>query len=349
MHLKRMTKMFCLVAIGMVMVAFTAGGVHAQDISGMIAERYKQLGGASGPLGPVTSIQMAATDGRGQYYLYKNGMIAYSGPTGPKSMQVIYRVGHKVTFQWGTTDPFNYDKFILRWTINNGSANQVDVNGQGVGDETFRAKASRTDGTFTISLDPKDSISIIVEGADKGTFGSTARQGWTTPVWVGTAPAAPQPPLVPPAISVTCTGANTTSVFTVTGSGFKPNTLVNIRVVDDLLNPLYFSQTSNSAGQLLFKINIPCNGGYYLYFSATDRRPNPKDQTGSLWSNTFKILCPGGSQGGSSGSDGGVDTQSKSHKATKKIGALTGMNNVVRKRLEDTPRLHAEDGGKTKP
>lgn len=352
MSIRNAIKTIYRAAFGVTAIAMTLGAAQAQRVQGLIAERYSATGGATGPLGRVTSNETEAADHRGRYNQFQNGMIAYSPPTGPQSVQIIYRKGSKVYFQWSSTDPFNYDKFIVRWTINNGKANQIDVNGQGMSGPDYTAKASRTDGTFTLTLNPKDSVSIIVEGADKETFGSRARQGWTTPVWVGSAPATPVA-VTPPGISVTATGANATSVFTVTGNGFTPNSMVTIRVVDDLLNPLYFKQAATKTGQLLLKQSIPCNGGYYLHFSATDGRPNPQDVTGSLWSNTFTILCPGvtpppsgdsGSANDAGNADGSSSTQShRPRKPARKIGALTHLPNRPTDRLNTNPAREPEN------
>ena len=73
--------------------------------------------------------------------------------------------GH-VVFQWGPTDPFNYDNFIVRWTINQGAAQQDDIDGGGREAPTYEAKATRAAGTFTLSLKDTDSVWFIVEGAE---------------------------------------------------------------------------------------------------------------------------------------------------------------------------------------
>lgn len=318
----------CVCAVALALTAIVGGKVEsqAQSVQGLIAQKYNELGGPGGPLGKVLSNEMAATDGRGRYNLFQNGMIAWSSVTGPKSMQVIYRSGSHVVFKWGPTDPFNYDKFIVRWTINNGAANQRDIDGQGQSDSNYTSRASRTDGTFTLSLGDRDSVSFIVEGADKETFGSRARQGWTTPVWVGAAPKATAP-VVPPSIGVTSTGSDLTTVFTVTGTGFTPSSKVDIRVVDDALTTQYYQQTATKTGQLLLQRNIPCIGGLYLHFSATDGRTNPQDATGNLWSNTVTVLCPGtgASAGAPSASSGDSDPSNEVKvPAGKKRGALGG-------------------------
>jgi hypothetical protein len=92
-----------------------------------------------------------------------------------------------------------------------------------------------------------------------------------------------------PQISVQSSGDGS---FRVTGSGFLPNTTVFIRVVDDALNQLYFSQGSTPDGHLDFPTGRICVFPGRLYFSANDGRPDSTDITGVLWSNTVTSTCP---------------------------------------------------------
>ena len=92
------------------------------------------------------------------------------------------------------------------------------------------------------------------------------------------------------------------STFTVSGSGFTSGSTVHIRVVDDQPNELFFIQSADGDGFLNAQLTIRCIAGLALHFSANDGRPNSEDITGTLWSNTFTIPCPG--SGGSSGGDG---------------------------------------------
>lgn len=95
-----------------------------------------------------------------------------------------------------------------------------------------------------------------------------------------------------PSISVSVEGSGATSVFVVTGSGFLPNHVVHVRVVDDALNTLFFQQSSDGSGQFKLRQGIRCNTGGALHFSANDGRPDPHDLTGTLWSNTVTTSCP---------------------------------------------------------
>jgi hypothetical protein len=91
--------------------------------------------------------------------------------------------------------------------------------------------------------------------------------------------------------------------ITVSGFGFIPGSTVHIRVADDQATTLFFDQSADGDGSLNAQLTIPCIAGLLLHFSANDGRSNAEDVTGTLWSNTFHIPCPG--SGGGSG--GGFD------------------------------------------
>lgn len=101
-------------------------------------------------------------------------------------------------------------------------------------------------------------------------------------------------PVPPPRliISVSTEGSGASSVFVVTGSGFLPNHVVHVRVVDDALATVFFQQSSDGSGQFKLRQSIQCITGLALHFSANDERPDPHDLTGTLWSNTVTTSCP---------------------------------------------------------
>jgi hypothetical protein len=113
-------------------------------------------------------------------------------------------------------------------------------------------------------------------------------------------PTPPQPTPTPtplpqkPSISVSAnqSGGVANGAFTVTGSGFLPNTTVNIRVVDDALTTLFFNQSSSASGGLNFVTGKLCQLPGRLHFSANDGRTDHNDLTGTLWSNTVTMMCP---------------------------------------------------------
>jgi hypothetical protein len=94
----------------------------------------------------------------------------------------------------------------------------------------------------------------------------------------------------PPTISVSTPQPNT---FTISGSSFRGSTAVHLRVVDDALAQRYFNQTSGPDGRLSMTLNSLCVNPGQLHFSANDGRQNPRDVTGTLWSNTVTATCSG--------------------------------------------------------
>jgi hypothetical protein len=95
-----------------------------------------------------------------------------------------------------------------------------------------------------------------------------------------------------PQISVVREGSGQGSLFVIQGTGFSPNKLVTVRVVDEQLTTRNFQQNADASGKLGLRQSIPCVSGKTLHFSATDSRPNSSDATGVLWSNTFTTTCP---------------------------------------------------------
>jgi hypothetical protein len=105
--------------------------------------------------------------------------------------------------------------------------------------------------------------------------------------YVDTSPRA-TPPATPPTISVSSPQSKT---FLVQGSGFLPGKQVAIRVADDALSPnLFYNTTATASGSISMTLSIPCGPGR-LHFSANDGRRDPRDLTGTMWSNTATISC----------------------------------------------------------
>jgi hypothetical protein len=137
---------------------------------------------------------------------------------------------------------------------------------------------------------------VIVTGditVDGTTIGELLRRITVLEQQASTRPGpGPTAPAGTPSISVRTSGSGTSTAFIVTGSGFLPNRSISIRIVDSVLNSLVQTFSSDAQGHLSATINQACNSGGQVAVSATDGRPNPKDQTGSLWSNTFTLPCP---------------------------------------------------------
>jgi LGFP repeat len=250
---------------------------------GLIGEKWRAMGGARSILGRAVTEEKADSSGRDRYVQFENGMIAWSPGTGPKSLQVIYRSGNSVIFEWGSTSPFNYDKFIVRYNKNERNIGQQDVGG------------SRTSGRFELRNTAADqTYSFAVEGADDGDFSSgghsIARQGWSA--WVSVGEPVQVAPTTPVNLSVSSSGKGASSSYAIKGTGFQPNGTVSVRVVDDTLKTLYFTQRASASGVIDLKQPIPTVSGLPLHFSATDGRPDPRDVTGMLWSNTVTLVSP---------------------------------------------------------
>jgi len=104
-------------------------------------------------------------------------------------------------------------------------------------------------------------------------------------------PTPPPPPhIVPPFISVKSNGDGS---FVVSGSGFKPNAPISIRVADAALNNLFFTDTSTLDGKLAgFPTGNICRvAGGQITFSAQDGRIDPSNHQ-AVVSNFVTTTCP---------------------------------------------------------
>jgi hypothetical protein len=247
-------------------------------VYGLIGQHYADWGGSGGPLGCPLSDEMDTPGGHGRYNQFEHGQIVFSPSTGGQSIQILFADGGTIYFFWGPTDPYSYGRFLVRWDINGKNAGQQDVNGGSQG------------GFQLHGYDPKAYYSFVVEGCDNGTISSFCRQGWSNPATLGK-PVAPPPVVQPPVITVTAFGKGAGASFQVNGTGFLDGAKITVRLVDDQLHTVYFYQNADGSGRLSMKVSEACNSGFSLHWSATDLRPDP-NVTGSLWSNTFTLLCP---------------------------------------------------------
>jgi hypothetical protein len=74
----------------------------------------------------------------------------------------------------------------------------------------------------------------------------------------------------------------------VTGHGFLPGRGVTIRVIDPDAMANYFQYTADVSGDLAASLPTSISHGT-LHISATDGRPDPTDQTGLRWTNTYAV------------------------------------------------------------
>lgn len=150
--------------------AKTCSPPHA--VYGLIGDRWRSLGASDGPLGCPITEEMDHPEGKGRYQRFEFGEIAWSPNTGPRSVQTAYLSSSGITVLWGETDPFHYDKFIVRW----------DKDGQNIGQQDV---GSGSGGKLVIPFSGLGRYRIVVEGCDSHFLAdSTCRQGWSNPVYV---------------------------------------------------------------------------------------------------------------------------------------------------------------------
>src|SRR6266536_3602252 len=121
-------------------------------VYGLIGDTYNRIGASDGPLGCPTSDEMDHPEGKGRYQFFENGQIGWSPTTGDRSMQIAYRQGNQIIFEWGDTSPFNYDFFEISWT--NGPA-QAGTNVKG---------GPRTGGRYAIPVIDLGTYRIGIKG-----------------------------------------------------------------------------------------------------------------------------------------------------------------------------------------
>jgi hypothetical protein len=165
---------------------------------GAIGARWKLTGGLAGPLGCPVSAAQTAPGGTGQVMQFQNGQIVSAPNQGTNMSVAVYQQAAYLMVDWGDTAPFNYDKFLIRWTFNGADGGQVDVPPQYPqlqgGPVYVLDNPHRTRGIWSLPTPSAGTYTISIEGCDNGTFGSTCRQGWTIPATITYVP--PPPPVV---------------------------------------------------------------------------------------------------------------------------------------------------------
>ena len=79
--------------------------------SGPIRDRWMDLGGATGPLGCP---RPPGNDPHSQRF--SHGQIVWSPQQGPQMAVAVYTERGDLVANWGDSSPFNYDKWLVRWT-----------------------------------------------------------------------------------------------------------------------------------------------------------------------------------------------------------------------------------------
>ena len=185
--------------------------------TGLVLDAFIQRG-ACGKFGkPLTPVRPRLSVVGGTYQTFENGEIAaYTGWDGDSGAQtpgfvLSGALDHdKIDVEWGTTKPFSYEYFVLRWDIDDHSENvdaqheddkqQEDVKSPGSsGRHVFDAALA---GTYVVYVEGCEKTGLIFKSAK-------CRQGWSHPVYVDhlrtlnfAVPIAPVPPPVIPGVGI---------------------------------------------------------------------------------------------------------------------------------------------------
>ena len=149
---------------------------------GSINEKWLSLGAGDGPLGCPTNQEAPHPEGGGaRIQDFQHGQIAWTPGQGDKNAQAGWMEKNRIVFDWGPTDPFNYDKFLVRWDKDSQNLGQDDVTG------------NRTRGRWSTAVRNAGLYKIYVEGCHNGILSSaTCEQGWSKPVDLNYVPPAPE-------------------------------------------------------------------------------------------------------------------------------------------------------------
>ena len=141
-------------------------------VYGDIGALYRRLGGPQGPLGCPLSDEADVGDG-GRYNQFEHGQIVWSPKQGTHMTLAAWQAGDSIMLKWGPTDPFHYDKFLVRY----------DFNGANLGQDDW---AGGNQGEYQLNVTHPGRYRLVVEGCDDGGVlsGSECRQGWTVPIHV---------------------------------------------------------------------------------------------------------------------------------------------------------------------
>ena len=119
---------------------------------GLILQRWKELDAEKGPLGCAISPEAGVPGRNGRKSVFQHGEIAWSPDQGANMVVAAYQQEDNLIVNWGNSDPFTYEKFIVRW----------DRNGQNIGQADVEMFIEPTNGFFRIPTPPPGVCSIIV-------------------------------------------------------------------------------------------------------------------------------------------------------------------------------------------
>lgn len=156
------------------------------DPYGYIGDRWRVLGGEHSDFGIATSDEYDVNlpwGSPGRARDFANGQIVFSPRQGTAMLVSAFAKGNLIVFEWGMSDPFHYDSWIVRWSVAGGAPiapnaqEDVPLNVRGRGRNYGFFHTGYPDNV--IGTDGKRvGVSFIVEGYD-----GEARQGWTCPIF----------------------------------------------------------------------------------------------------------------------------------------------------------------------
>ena len=128
---------------------------------GLIGARWNQLGGPRSYLACPTSgerdVYFTNGEWAGRRQRFQGGEITWSPRQGKRMVITAWEANGYAHVSWGPTDPYHYDKFIVRWTAY-GNTWQRDVTGG-------------TSGQFRVVSETNGGYQFLIEGCDNGGIG----------------------------------------------------------------------------------------------------------------------------------------------------------------------------------
>ena len=154
--------------------------------AGEIAVGWAWAGGGDGYLGCPTGAVQPVSGRRGSLATFEGGSVVWSPDQGDRMTVAAFQRWDKLAVEWGVTEPYGYDKFIVRWDRNGRNVGQEDVNVGGDG------------GSWEKKV-PPGNYTVVVEGCDRRGIPkrSVCKQGFTipAPVTIGADPRGTRVPL----------------------------------------------------------------------------------------------------------------------------------------------------------
>lgn len=159
--------------------AAPCGPVTSHSLISNTWERNKRFYGGTGWFGCPTGWTKYTSGAVVQRF--ENGAIAYSPRQGHKMLISGHRKNGYIQVEWGSTAPFSYDFFIVRWD-SSGDSGQYDVI-----DTIGGPKVTRS--TWSRRFNTNGKYRIVVEGCDIESLyprigNAECKQGWTIPIFV---------------------------------------------------------------------------------------------------------------------------------------------------------------------